>query len=339
MESLHIGMPPPKFDGEETKTIYVHNFLDLSAARSYANFVESPSFYCFGHEWKVEVFPGGRERFFAPGWVGAILRNCSSRNISIDWVAAIKKDDSGWEERTPKMQEFGPCEGRGCHVIRRSKLLERSSRYLQNGSLAIRIGMRISSKYSNRVPPQSLNRNNMKIFLDEETADIAFNLKGELIHAHKSIIKAQAEDLYVMCDENTDTRPLLINDVDPGVFKVMLRSLYGGFILPEEWVDHSEAFLFAAGKYGFSTVRSEAEVWYSKSIKFTVDNAVDEFLKADGNSCNVVRDAAKKFIVEHAKEIVESESFARLHESLPLMKEVVSAVADSGTKRKRNDDE
>ncbi|KAL3779466.1 hypothetical protein ACHAWO_006451 [Cyclotella atomus] len=90
-----------------------------------------------------------------------------------------------------------------------------------------------------------------------------------------------------MCEENTETSPLVINDVDPDVF--------------------------------------------------TVDNAVDEFLKADGNCCNVVKDAAKKFIVEHAKEIVESDSFARLHESLPLMKEVVGALADNGKKRKHDD--
>jgi hypothetical protein len=331
-------MPPEKIPGLETKTIYVHNFLDLCDVRSNDNFVESPSFYCFGHEWKVEVFPGGREGH-AVGWVVAKLVNCSSKKISIYWVATVEKDGSDLSQERPVHDVVEPCRGPGCLLIKRSKLFKQPHRYLQNGSLAIKIGTRLSSyNYSNRIPPQSLNRNNMKIFLDEETADIAFNLKGELIHAHKSIIKAQAEDLYVICDENTETKPLLINDVDPGVFKVMTRSLYGGFILPEEWVDHSEAFLFAAGKYGFSTVRSEAEAWYSKSLKFTVDNAVDEFLKADGNSCNLLRDAAKKFIVEHAKEIVESESFARLHESLPLMKEVMSAVADSGTKRKHHDE-
>jgi hypothetical protein len=101
-ESLHIGMPPEKIPGLETKTIYVHNFLDLCDVRSNHNFVESPSFYCFGHEWKVQVFPGGNNITPYPGWVLVVLRNCSSRNISIDWAATTEKDGcphhSDWQK-------------------------------------------------------------------------------------------------------------------------------------------------------------------------------------------------------------------------------------------------
>lgn len=53
-----------------------------------------------------------------------------------------------------------------------------------------------------------------------------------------------------------------------------------------------------------------------KLFYFTVENAIDKFLEADGNNFVLVRDAAKKFMIENAAEIVETEAFERLHESL-----------------------
>lgn len=74
-------------------------------------------------------------------------------------------------------------------------------------------------------------------------------------------------------------------------------------------------------------------------LNLPVDNAVDEFMKADGSNYPFIKDAAKKFILEHGKEIVASESFARLNESLPLMREVLAASFENSNKRKRRSDE
>ena len=99
-----------------------------------------------------------------------------------------------------------------------------------------------------------------------------------------------------MCKEHSLTSPMMISDVDKEVFTIMLRSLYRGEILPEEWQEqeNSEAILKTASKYGFSTLKSEAEVWYASSLNFTVDNVIDEFMTADGNSKALVKAAAMK---------------------------------------------
>ena len=52
--------------------------------------------------------------------------------------------------------------------------------------------------------------------------------------AHKSIIKAHAKDFYIMCKASSLESPMPIDDVSPEVFELMLRSLYGGVILPAE---------------------------------------------------------------------------------------------------------
>jgi hypothetical protein len=140
-----------------------------------------------------------------------------------------------------------------------------------------------------------------------------------------------------MCEAFSKTTPMPINDVEPAVFETMLATFHGKYIAPEIWKANSEALLKASGKYGFSKVKSEAEVWYTSSLHLTVENVIDEFLKADGNNFACVREATLKFIAKHGEEVTSTDSFARLHESLPLMKEVMAAVAQNSKKRKRND--
>ena len=79
-----------------------------------------------------------------------------------------------------------------------------------------------------------------------------------------------------------------------------------------------------ACKYGFNKLKSEAQ--------FTVENVIDVFLKADGNNCVILREAAKKYMSEHGEEMLESESFDRLRESGSLWKEVMAAVIRSNKK-------
>lgn len=176
---------------------------------------------------------------------------------------------------------------------------------------------------------------NMEIFLDEETADLTFDVKGSMIPLHRCILKSQAKDLYILAGERS-VKHMPISDVEPDIFKMMLCTLYGGFILPEEWQQHSKVLLEAADKYAFDNVKEEADMWYAKSLKFTVDNVIDELLEADGKGYTAVREAAMQFIVENGKEIVMSESFDRLYESKSLVKEVMAAIADD-RKRKRED--
>ena len=128
-----------------------------------------------------------------------------------------------------------------------------------------------------------------------------------------------------------------ITDVDRDIFDIMLASLYGGEVFPEEWQNHSEAILKAASKYGFSTLESQAEAWSCKSINFTVENVVGKLMEADGKNHTRVKEAAKKFIIEHGEEIVAYDSFELLHESLPLMREVMAAFVHTKKRKRENE--
>jgi hypothetical protein len=342
MECIHIGTPPADFDCWESKTFYIHNFLELPDTKGDENVVRSPPFFCLGHEWALDVFPGGDDDA-RDGHVSVYLTFCDENEVTIDWQIdiidskgrSLTKYDEETETSTVSCEE----NMRGYfEFIERSEILRKATDYLVDGALAIKVRMKLSSDgYCNRITPRHQLKDHHIIFLDEETSDLAFDVKGQIVVAHKCLIKSQSEELYTMCEAFSKTKPMPITDVEPAVFKVMLATFYGRHIMPEQWKAKSEALLKAAGKYGFNEVKYEAEVWYTNSLNLTVKNVIDEFLKADGNNFALVREAALKFIAEHGKEITTADSFVRLYESLPLMKEVLAAVADNNKKRKRDD--
>lgn len=316
--------------------LYVHDYRKLSDSRSNDNFVTSPRFWCFGHEWELRVYPGGDEELDESDTRGSIhLKHCSCGEIEIDWSVMLMQDDGqkfiSVNDNVRRYIIFdGPDHSQRIGLITdREEIVKDPELHLDcRSSLGIKVWMRqgITTTDYLVTPQCQSSYNNMEVFLDDENSDISFDVNGRNVVAHKTIIKAHAKDFYVMCEGSSLESPMLINDVNPDVFELMLCSLYGGIIPPSEWQRNSELFLDAACKYGFSKLKSEAEMWYLKCVQFTVDDVIDVFMKADGNNCSILREAAIEFMAENGEDVVASDSFDKLRESLPLMREVMTAA-------------
>eukprot|EP00956_Cyclotella_meneghiniana_P010748 scaffold15049_cov36-Cyclotella_meneghiniana.AAC.6 len=334
MDGLHIGTPP--FHFMEFKTIYVHNYIELSKTRSDDNFVTSPRFRCFGNnEWELVVYPGGSEQYVKPF---VQLRHCSDEEIRVNFCIMLFEGNYG-----DHFEIIGTKDGIFCDTFRaahhRVELPDISNEgddYLDGGTLFLRVGLReIREADDDLVMPQCQPAyDNMAVFLDDDTSDIVFDLNGTQVVAHKSIIKAHAKEFYVMCEASSMESAMLIEDVTPEIFKLMLRSLYGGIILPTEWKSNAKTILTAASKYGFNKLKYDAEVWYAKSLQFTLENVIDVFLEADGCNWVILRDAAKKYMCEHAEEVLKSESFDRLRESKSLLIEIMTGALQRNKKQR-----
>jgi len=334
-----MGTPPSNYECWESKIFHVHNFLDLPDTKDDANVVKSPKFKCFGHTWRLEVYPGGDDDAADDGCISVYINNLSEESVTLDYQIAVLNADgneSHWKAQGKELFFYEKDNWGEKNIVSRATLVGNQSKYFDNGSLKIKVKLRLSKGcYENRVRQYLPVYNNMDLSGDQETADVAFDLKGEIMVGHKCIIKSNAKDFYVMCEGYNKSTPMPITDVDKEIFDIMLTSLYGGEVFPEEWKKHSEAILKAASKYGFDTLKSEAEVWCAKSVEFTVDNVIGKFMEADGNGYALIKAAAKKFIMEHGKDVVASESFDLLHESKELSREVMAAAFDNNKKRKR----
>jgi hypothetical protein len=134
------------------------------------------------------------------------------------------------------------------------------------------------------------------IFLDEETADVCFELsvaeKKEqetvadsslTFHAHTLVLKTCAPMLAALCEssDGEKTKIARITDINPGIFNHLLWYVYGGSVKKDDLAAHAREIIDAADKYSVVNLKLEAEAAYVKSTDVTMENAVDILLYAD----------------------------------------------------------
>lgn len=335
-QEVHVGPRPTGFRsnyiGSSNAIINFHNFEALP--RTVGQAVESPVFSCLGHELKLLVYPGGRGDS-DQGLVTASLEYCSNAcpgfilQLS---VVTVKVMDGRAQKLSISTSTYrNPDEGVPFGLVNkfeRNRLLWCAV----NGTVSFEVVLTPDEQHIVSVGQHSNDfaRNFWNLFLDEESSDVAFSVKGEMIYAHKLIIRAQAPDLYIMCGDCDIANPMPINDVEPDIFRHLLSFLYGGLIDGNTVLkEHSKSMLKASGKYGFTSLKSEIEVWQEMHLDFSVESVVDELLEADGHSWPLIKKAAIDFIVEHSEDILRSESYDRLDESPSLRREVTRALSSA----------
>ena len=162
-------------EGEGWKHLqfHIHGFANLGSTKNH--YVESPKFYCNGHQWQLLFYPGG---FIdaAEGQVSVYLRHLSegkvkfsSRMMLIDKFGErkraflLRKQDlfankmSGWKD-----------------VISRSKILDESKNLLDdNGTLTFVVSIE-EEPTTVFVPSNPCFKIIQEMFNDENSADVCF---------------------------------------------------------------------------------------------------------------------------------------------------------------------
>ena len=354
--AIHVGSPRDEFPMEDVRIVHFHDFMTLPTTKNEA--VYSPEFSCAGHSWQLKMFPGG-ESESEDGMVAVYLISMTPSKIAVSFSIKIKKKDGhcldksrgefgGFDVFTSKYVSWGWSD-----YIARADIFWYADRILQHGALTLEVRIRPHCHYycnidnaENRPSDQIL-----KLFLSDDDADIAFIVKGRVFPAHRVILKCFAPDLAELSETYDKRNPMPIDDVEPDVFQLMLRFVYGARIDASAWklnssylfdsANHDASILMAAGKYGFSSLKLEAEAWYMKFLKLEVNNVVDNLLHADGNNLHLVKKATMEFITENSEDVITSQSYQHLAKSPDLLSEVVFALSkklSANKKRKREDE-
>ena len=341
---VHVGTPAADYQLDDSVTVHFHSFEKLTTVKGEAVF--SPIFTCAGSEWCLVLYPGGNDSS-REGWVAVHLCNESSEKIRAAYDISVMKSCGNvyrriFSSKAEKEFDFEYSWGKS-NAIRHSDILNESNNILNKGTLTFFLRIKPNKDYyCLPVKSQSmltLGENISKIFGEESTADMAFEVDGTLFYAHKLILGAQAPDLLELVEQFSVDNPMPIKNVEPEIFEMMLKHVYGKGIRACEWKKYSKQILVASGKYGLSELKLEAEAWHVKNLNLNLDNAVEELLFADGSHCLDFKKAVLEFIVENGEGVLESLSFAKLAESTELMKEVMMEMAKSNTSKKRKLDE
>ncbi|KAL7448937.1 hypothetical protein ACHAWC_001050, partial [Mediolabrus comicus] len=202
-------MPPKKIKNAKVSIAWksfhfnVPNFKDLPTTRDH--FVETPLFTCNGHEWSLDIYPGGDDD--APeGYVSIDLTHHSEGSITANYEFAILDKFGKQKIATESSHHFeGKGDGFGWrNVILRSDILDESQNILDgDGTLTAAVSMK-EEPSDVFVPKNPLLNMIQGMFLDEDTADVCFEVissadakKGkkkrakasDLLHAHYCILK------------------------------------------------------------------------------------------------------------------------------------------------------
>jgi len=343
---VDVGTPPDDMDDDWT-TIVVrfHGFANLSTTRGEK--VISPEFSCLGHQWRLDIYPGGRN---LPEHVAVSLSNMTNESIKIRYGYSVRdlngKEVVNMNLSTSQGQEFPahPINNTWCthDVAKRSKLMAT----LVNGALVIEVRMRTltstaaAKSITQFIPTNPFNKNVSELFMDEETADVVFELgepqaKGKrkrtnfttTFHAHRLILKKCAPTLYEMCGVSSEggITTVSIPDVKPYIFKHMIYYTYGGKLSVEVLKYNAKDIIDACDKYGVVQLKLEAETCYVKSTEITYYNMMDNLLWADSKNLALLKETVMDYIINNKTSIIGKVSFDKFPSH--LVTDLLTAMA------------
>eukprot|EP00985_Skeletonema_marinoi_P030630 scaffold32969_cov78-Skeletonema_marinoi.AAC.1 len=231
---------------------------------------------------------------------------------------------------------------------RRSSILFISKNILDdNGTLAVVVSIK-GDAASPFVPSNPMSSLITSLLLDEETADVWFEVGSADVHdvdeaasspvtfhAHRLIIKKCAPMLASLFGSDGEhIATASINDVKPAIFRHLLHYVYGGSVPGKEMNAHAKDIINAADKYSIVNLKLEAEAAYVKSTKITMENAMDNLLYADALNLALLKEIVVDFLAENHDEAIGSLSFTDVPSY--LMKDLMVAF---GRKMKKGTNE
>ena len=331
---VEVGTPSVSLSGWTTTEVCFRGFANLSTTRG--EYIESPKFSYFGHQWVLRLYPGGIPQS-DEGWVAVALDHKSNTSIEIQYGLSVRNADGKGVIHVPLYKkdfaEVGAQAPRyNSRSFKRTTLID----LLVNGSVIIEVRMKSTTttaatekSITQFIPTNPINKNVLQKFMDEESADVVFevdngscqsednnNKKSKTtttFYAHRFILQAISTMLAEMCgksDEGITT--VSITDVKPEVFKHMIYYTYGGKLSEEVLKNNAKDIIDACDKYGVVSLKLEAEACYVESIEITMDNMMDNLLYADSKNLALLKEAVMDYIVANKHNIIGKVSFSNV---------------------------
>ncbi|RCV43900.1 hypothetical protein SETIT_9G331500v2 [Setaria italica] len=318
MASSTCTAPPPTVRG-------VHHFeiigYRLIKGLSPGEYVRSGAFVVGGYRWSVRFYPGG----FSPphrAHVSAFLK--ITTNSARAWARfdlrlldrATGLSRSVHRAAAPVVFDYSAahkkCKGkRGARAFMPRAELE-ASPYLRGDRLTIECVVDVVVAAGEavappprrlRAPPPDLSKHLGDLLDQQDLADIAFHVGGEVFRAHKVVLATRSPvfmaELYGGMKEKGMER-IAIDDVQPLVFGALIRFVYTDvLVLPgdlegDDYKEMVRHLLEAADRYGVERLKLVCESILCRSLD---GNTVETTLAlADQHYCKALKDVCVQFM-------------------------------------------
>ena len=346
----------------EWKTLRVvfHNFAELAQKRGQCH--KSNVLECHGLRWRFDIFPGGHAKSSKDEvFVSTVLAcvSCSkTTKIKARWKTRVpsagKWHRSNWcvfAKNGGVNNEFATFGN--FDFVKRSDVLDASKNYLVGGHLTVDVDIQVMLDKPPTWTPTNTISSDMLEFLDAadaDNSDVVFEVsetpkkttkgkKGKkksyprVFYAHRAILLARCPTLAALADDCSPGTPIPIEDVEPGMFRVLLRFIYGGEVPSTDALkSEGRSIIRAADKYGCTGLKLAAEAGLA-SAGITTENAAELILFAGATNCAMLKEGAMDYFIKNAQDVMASEGFEQVKESPAVMAELM-AVGFCGNKKR-----
>lgn len=343
----------------QTIRVVVHDFEQLEQPPG--QFAITPALDCHELKWMVQIYPRGFARVADEGANVAIVLTCvtcseGNKEVGASMQTRVPANGHHYFGGTRDGNNSGAetfTLRRGAVKIGHKKFAERAAildpenGFLVNGSLTLEIDISIVQPERRTWTPtdataaKGVCSDLLKILddADPNNADITFAVDGKeeeggqvMFYAHRLILTTRSPTLAGLADESEHSTPIPIKDVQPSIFRMVLRFVYAGEIPSKDILDtEAKAIVRAADKYGCTGLKLAAEAALA-SAGITADNAAGLILFADATNCAMLKEVAMDYFVKNADDVMESDGFKQIEESPAILKELLK-VGVGGRKR------
>ena len=159
-----------------------------------------------------------------------------------------------------------------------------------------------------------------ELFKSMQFSDIIFKVRGREFPAHKSILATRSEVFAAMFQHPTKenlTNQIKIEDVEPDVFRELLRFIYTGRVQVDKLETMAVSLFKAADKYLLDQLKMACENYFLRHM--SPENCVFRLLNGDlQNPTKPLKEAAKFFRLLPSQ-VMATESWAKMEEENPRL--------------------
>ncbi|KAH7969700.1 speckle-type POZ protein [Rhipicephalus sanguineus] len=286
--------------------------------------------------WRLRLYPRGVSES-CEDYVALYLVSYNTRCVSAKArfsIVDVRKDETNTRQtRTRTFSRRGDNWGFAKFVGRMS-LKQNAGNLLPNDTLTVKCEITAlesstctpgtSSAIASTTPLECRLSQDLEWLLESKNyADVTFKVGDETFQAHRGILAARSLAFRLMLEhplEEAAPREVIVKDVEPEVFAVILSFLYTGRV-PDPLVK-PKALLKAASLYDINVLKEACQL--ALIFLLSAESAADTLILAEQCNAVTLRSSALDFIRSNINAVVETPGWDTLCKSHAELLEEIS---------------
>jgi speckle-type POZ protein len=325
------------------------NFLQIETI-DIGQYITSPNFPAGGHEWSITCYPLGNKESANGAYLSLFLDlRSDSKDVRVIFdFNLLDKEGRPSPTQLNRTSHVFDKSGYGWGWPQFIRVKDLKENYVLDDHFVVVCTITILSTASACpvvVPPSDLHLHFSALLEDKLTADVTFDVEGEIFHAHRLVLATRSPvfkaELYGMMCEHNSTE-IKIHGIEPMVFRSLLHFIYTDSLQDYEDDEHNNGdgddddsslimddvlmtqhLLVAADRYALDRLKLMCEAKLYKTV--TVNTVATTLAIAEQHNCAHLKKVCVEFsaVPENYARITSTDGYDHLKLCCPIIIEEI----------------